>query len=197
MRGQEEPPNWSNRHNIPMHSWHETWFNYQMDLGIQKDMEYLSEAVFQFYQVHLDRVIRKNELLWTDFCKKRYHWKEALNEYETYLDLNTTGYDLTDPGTFVTPTPQTVIPEPEKHFSFSTILMVMAIELYQEESEQKICHYVSVDHQKLVNFVESRKQVTTESYKFLFWEKRLEFDPFTRWQADFIRHMFGWLVDSR
>ena len=31
----------------------------------------------------------------------------------------------------------------------------------------------------------------------LVWEKRLEFDPFTRWQADFIRHMFGWLVDSR
>ena len=30
----------------------------------------------------------------------------------------------------------------------------------------------------------------------VFWEKRHEFDPFTRWHADFIRYMFGWL-DSR
>ena len=30
----------------------------------------------------------------------------------------------------------------------------------------------------------------------LFWEKRHEFDPFTRWQADFIRYMFGWLTQD-
>ena len=42
----------------------------------------------------------------------------------------------------------------------------MAIELYQAESEQKFCQYVTYAHQKLVNFVESRKQMTTESYKF-------------------------------
>ena len=70
------------------------------------------------------------------------------------------------PGTFVPPNSKTVMPEPEKHFSFSTILMVMAIELYQAESEQKFCQYVTYAHQKLVNFVESRKQMTTESYKF-------------------------------
>ena len=69
-----------------------------------------------------------------------------------------TGFDLTDPTTIVTPTPKTVIPEPEKNFSFTTILMVMAIELYQEESERKFCHYVTYAHQKLVNFVEPRKQ---------------------------------------
>ena len=77
-----------------------------------------------------------------------------------------TGFDLTDQTTVVTPTPKTVTPEPEKHVSFTTILMVMAIELYQEESERKFCHYVTYAHQKLVNFVESRKQMTTESYKF-------------------------------
>ena len=77
-----------------------------------------------------------------------------------------TGFDLTDPTTVVTPTAKTVIPEPEKHFSFTTILMEMTIELYQEESERKFCHNVTYAHQKLVNFVESRKQMTTESYKF-------------------------------
>ena len=30
----------------------------------------------------------------------------------------------------------------------------------------------------------------------LFWEKRHEFDPFIRWQADFIRYVFGWLTQS-
>ena len=44
--------------------------------------------------------------------------------------------------------------------------MVMAIELYQEEPDRKFCHYVTYAHQKLVNFVESREQMTTESYKF-------------------------------
>ena len=120
-----------------MNSWHETWLNYQRDLDIQEDMEWLSEAVFQFYQVHLDRMIRKNELFWGDFCKPKYHWNDVKEEYEKSLDLNMTGYDLTDPTTVVTPTPKTGIPEPEKHFSFTTILMVMAFELYQEESERK------------------------------------------------------------
>ena len=30
----------------------------------------------------------------------------------------------------------------------------------------------------------------------LFWEKRHEFDPFIRWQADFIRYVFVWLTQS-
>ena len=137
MRGQGPPNNWENRHNVPMNSWHETWLNYQRDLDIQEDMEWLSEAVYQFYQVHLDRMIRKNELLWGDFCKPKYYWNEVKEEYEKYLDLNMTGFDLTDPNTVVTPTPKTVIPEPEKHFSFTTTLMVMAIEIYQGESARK------------------------------------------------------------
>ena len=129
MRGQGPPNNWDNPRNVPMNSWHETWLNYQTDLDIQDDMEWLSEADSQFYQVHLDRMIRKNELLWGDFCKPEHHWNEVKEEYEKYLDLNTTGFDLTDPNTVVTPTPKTVFPEPEKHFSFTTTLMVMAIEL--------------------------------------------------------------------
>ena len=64
-------------------------------------MDWLSEAVFQFYQVHLDRMIRKNELLWGDFCRPKYHWNEVTEKYDKYLDLNTHGYDLTDPTTAV------------------------------------------------------------------------------------------------
>ena len=57
MRGQGPPNNWENRHNVPMNSWHETWLNYQRDLDIQEDMEWLPEAVYQFYKVHLDRIM--------------------------------------------------------------------------------------------------------------------------------------------
>ena len=76
------------------------------------------------------------------------------------------GCDLTDPTVVVPSIRKTVIPEPEKHFPFSTTLMVMAIELYQRESEQQFCHYVTYAHRKLVQFVESRKQMTAESYRF-------------------------------
>ena len=141
-----------------MNHWHEKWLNYQRDLNIQEDMDWISEAVFQFYQVHLDRMIRKNELLWGDFCRPKYHWNEVGEKYAKYLDLNTFCYDLTDPNTVVPPNPKTVIPEPEKHFSFSTILMVMAIELSQQESERRFCHYVAYANQKLVNFVGSRNR---------------------------------------
>ena len=62
LRGQKDPNNWENRHQIPMDHWHEKWLNYQRDLDIQSDMDWISEAVYQSYQVHLDRMIRKNEL---------------------------------------------------------------------------------------------------------------------------------------
>ena len=64
MRGQADPANCKN-------SWHETWLDYQRDIEIQDGMDWLSEAVYQFYQVHLDRMIRKNDRLWGDFCRKR------------------------------------------------------------------------------------------------------------------------------
>ena len=128
MSGQVDPANWD-RHEIPMNSWHETWPNYQRDIEIQDDMDWLSEAVCQFYQVHLDRMIRKNDKLWGDFCPKRYVWNDATQRYDEYLELSTKGYDTTDPTVVIPSTPKTVIPEPDKHFSFSTMLMVMALEL--------------------------------------------------------------------
>ena len=76
----------------------------------------ITEAVYQFYQKHLDRMIRRNEMLWGDFCKPRFNWNVATGQYDQYLDLDTSGYDLRDPNTVVTPTPKTVIPEPENHF---------------------------------------------------------------------------------
>ena len=75
-------------------------------------------------------------MLWGDFCKLRYNWNIDTETYDHYLDLDTTGYNLSDPNTVVTPTSKNVIPEPEKHFAFSTTLMVMAIELYQDEAEK-------------------------------------------------------------
>ena len=70
MRGQAYPANWERRYEIPKNSWHETWLNYQRDIEIQDDMDWLSEAVYQFYQVHLDRMIRKNDKLWGDSVRR-------------------------------------------------------------------------------------------------------------------------------
>ena len=95
MRGQDVPNNWESRHNIPMNSWHEKWLNYQRDFDIQQDMDWLSKAVFHFYQIHLDRMVRKNELLWGDFCRPKYHWNEVTEKYEKYLGLNTHTHTVT------------------------------------------------------------------------------------------------------
>ena len=73
---------------------------------------------------------------------------------------------MRDPTTVVPSTEKAAIPEPELHVSFLATLMVMAIELYQAESERQFCHYVTYAHRKLVQFVESRKQMTAESYRF-------------------------------
>ena len=68
--------------------------------------------------------------------RPKCHWNEVREEYEKYLDLNTQGYDLTDPNTVDPTTPKTVIPEPEKHFSFSTILMVVAIDFIKKNLKE-------------------------------------------------------------
>ena len=65
--------------------------------------------------------------------------------------------------------PSTVIPmaeDGEPEFHFSTTLMVMAIELYLQESERQVCHYFTYAHRKLHHFVENRRQMTAESYRF-------------------------------
>ena len=87
-------------------------------LEIQGDMDWLSEAVCQFYQVHLDRMIRMNDKLWGDFCQKGYVWNEAKQTWDEFLELNTTDYDLTGSTAVVPSIPKTVMPEPEIQFSF-------------------------------------------------------------------------------
>lgn len=71
MRGQVEPPGWEDRFNIDRENWKEKFLLYERDLAIQKDLEYLSEAVFVFYTKHLDKFIRENDRLWGDACKRR------------------------------------------------------------------------------------------------------------------------------
>ena len=60
---------------------------YERDLEIQEDMEWLSEAVYQLYQVHLGRMTRKNDKLWGDPCRKQYIWNDATQRYD-FLELS-------------------------------------------------------------------------------------------------------------
>ena len=93
MRGQGEPPGWEDRFSIDREQWSENWLLCERDLMIQEDLECFAEAVYQFYQKHLDRLIRENDRMWGDFCKKQYD--DDGNEIG--LELNTWGYDMTDP----------------------------------------------------------------------------------------------------
>ena len=109
MRGQIEPLGWDDRFDIDRDNWREVFLLYERDLAIQKDLEYLTEAVFVFYTKHLDKFIRENDKLWGDFCKRRVDGDgNVLNE----LELNTHGYDMTIPGIRVPMNKRTVIPEP-------------------------------------------------------------------------------------
>ena len=163
MRGQVEPFGWDDRFNIDRNNWREAFLLYERDLAIQADLEYLTEAVFVFYTKHLDKFIRENDKLWGDICKKRVDGDgNVLNE----LELNTHGYDMAIPGIQVPMNKKTVIPEPERHFSFSTKMMVMAIDLYEEEAPSSFCHFTTFALKKLGQFVDSRKEMTAQSYRF-------------------------------
>ena len=61
---------------------------------------------------------------------------------------------------------RTVIPEPERHFSFSTKMMIMAIDLYEDEAPASFCHFTIFALNKLRHFVDSRKELTAQSYRF-------------------------------
>ena len=52
-------------------------------------LQWLAEAVSQFYQAHLGRLIRENDKLWGDFCRKEFD----ADGNEVGLELNTFGYD--------------------------------------------------------------------------------------------------------
>jgi hypothetical protein len=125
------PHGWDERFDIDTKIGRESFLLYERDLAIQKDLEYLTEAVFVFYTKHLDKFIRENDKLWGDFCKRRVdRHGNVLDE----LELDTRSNDMTIPGIQVPMNKKTVIPEPERHFPFSTKLMVMAIYLYEEEA---------------------------------------------------------------
>ena len=51
------------RFDIDRDNWRESFLLYERDLAIQKDLEYLTEAVFVFYTKHLDKFIRENDKL--------------------------------------------------------------------------------------------------------------------------------------
>ena len=86
-------------------------------LGIPANLEFLAEAVYQFYQVHLDKMIRKNNSLCADFYKMGYKQNDTTGEWEPtgLLELDC---DARDPSMYADE--QTVIPGLEKHFAFST-----------------------------------------------------------------------------
>ena len=73
---------------------------------------------------------------------------------------------MTDPTVEVPMNKKTIIPDPEKHFSFYTKLMVLAIDLYQHEAPRDFCPYTNFAHKKLKQFVDSRKDMTADSYRF-------------------------------
>ena len=52
------------------------------------------------------------------------------------------------------------------HFSYSTKLLVLAIELYLRDAPRDFCHYVNFAYKKFFQFVESRKEMTARSYRF-------------------------------
>ena len=162
LRGAGEPLSWDERFDINRDQWPEQLHLYERDLMIQEDMEWMVEAVDVFYTKHLDKLIRENDRMWGDFCKKKYD----NDGNEIGLELNTFGYDMTIPGITVPMNKKTIIPDPEKHFSFSTKMMVLAIELYQEEAPRDFCHYTTFAYRKLKQFVDDRKDMTAQSYRF-------------------------------
>ena len=159
MRGQAEPPGWEDRFSIEREQWSKNWLLYERDQMIQEDLEWFAEAVYQFYQKHLDKLIRENDRMWGDFCKKKYYG----DGNEIGLELNTWGYDMTEPDVQVPMTKKTIIPDPETHV---TKLMVLAIDLYQQEAPRDFCPYTNFAYKKLTQFVDSRKELTAQSYRF-------------------------------
>ena len=163
MRGQDEPEGWEDRLSFDRDQWPEIWHLYERDLMIQDDMEWLVEAAFAFYRKHLDKLTRENDRFWGDFCKKVV---DDQGRELDQLELNTSGYDMTDTNVEVPKNKKTVIPNPEKHFSFSTKLMVLAIDLHQQEAPREFSSYTVYAHRELVQFFENRKDLTAQSYRF-------------------------------
>eukprot|EP00435_Cladocopium_sp_Y103_P052220 s573_g16.t1 len=140
---------------------------YRRDELIQSDFEWLMEAVFDFYQRDLDNLIRSNERLWGDFCMRR----EDENGKTEDEEGNTLGLEMVPPPGGFLPDKEyklskhNIIPFPEKHFSFSTKMMLLAIQLYKERSDYQFHPFTQFAFDKLESYVESKKQLTKESYR--------------------------------
>ena len=99
-------------------------------------------------------------------------WSERMRRIDSSgivlgeLELDTLGYDMGDPNMKVPMNKNTVIPEAETHISFSTKLMVMAIDLYEQEAPSEFSPYTIYALKKLRQFVDSRKEITAQSYRF-------------------------------
>lgn len=127
MRGETAPDYWDDRlEKIPQKdNWPQEWLEYERNLGIQSDFEWLVEAVQDLYLKHLTNLILENSTMWGDFCK---HVKDAHTGRDSkLLDLDSTGYL---PGDHIPVCRETVQPDPERHFAFSTRLMLFAIQKY-------------------------------------------------------------------
>eukprot|EP00435_Cladocopium_sp_Y103_P013875 s800_g3.t1 len=59
----------------------------------------------------------------------------------------------------------TIIPYPEKHFSFSTNMMVLAVQLYREKAAYDFHPFTQYAWEKLLVYVESRQEHSRESYR--------------------------------
>eukprot|EP00435_Cladocopium_sp_Y103_P033681 s1720_g8.t1 len=147
--------------------WSENFRMYRRDELIQADLEWLIEAVYGFYQRHLENLIRSNDKLWGDF------WKRNEDQHRNTEDEHgrSLGLELVPPvggfrpGVEVEMNRNTIIPFPEKHFSFSTKMMLLAIQLYRERSDYNFHPFTQFAYEKLESYVESKRRLTRGSYR--------------------------------
>eukprot|EP00435_Cladocopium_sp_Y103_P025855 s3266_g6.t1 len=167
MRDLVEPIGYEDRHNIDATLWSENFRMYRRDELIQADLEWLIEAAYDFYQRHLDNLIRSNERLWGDFCKRNEDEHGNTEDAEG----NTLGLEMVPPVGGFQPNVEykrikhNIIPLPEKHFSFSTKMMLLAIQLYRDRSDYQFHPFTQLAYEKLESYVKSKRQLTKESYR--------------------------------
>ena len=158
MRKTFEPDGYATRHiDYPEpENWPQEWHEYERNEFIQKDFEWLAEAVYDLFQNHLTQLIRQNHLLWGDFCKR-------IKNVSTGAD----GPLLDLIGGNVEVSKDTVQPEPEKHFSFSTRLMMFAIDQYQSRASHVYRPFTSFCVRRLRQFVEFRKEKSQADFRHI------------------------------
>eukprot|EP00435_Cladocopium_sp_Y103_P002678 s4835_g1.t1 len=127
----------------------------------------LAEAVYEFYQRHLDNLIRSNTKLRGDFCEPKKNHRDEI-EYDAEGHIK--GLRLYPPagwkpGEEIPMNEKTINPQPEHHFSFNTKMTVLAIQLYRENVEHTFHPFTQHAYEKLVAYVESKKTMTQESYR--------------------------------